>query len=507
MIMKIKLNKTIRAISFSIGLILFSANTYALQSYSVDTDTIDSQQMVSGDSVFVDIETALSIAMSESPTIKVADMEIEKKKYTKKSTQAALFPQIDLVGQYTRTIKKQTMYLDGGFGGAMGGDIDPTQFTPEELKIVDVINRVLSGPAPDPADEPEGAEGIQFGRSNMWTAGAVVNLPIIVPSLWKNIQLTSIDIELAVEQSRSSKIELANQVKQAFYGVLLAQDSYNVYKKTFDTESEVLQDIQLKFNQGLVAEYDLITASVRLQNIIPEMLQTKNSVQLAILRLKALMGIDLEVPLGIKGSLNNYENEMYAELLDVNLSLVNNSDLRQIDLQVEQLKKVYELRTSQYLPTLTANFSYQYMSQNNDFRFKDYRWDPYATAGVTLAIPIFDGGKKHNDIKEAKLTVDQVKLQREDAERQIKLMLQNQINQIAKSIEQVNSLKSAKEQAEKGYEIALKRYETGMGTIVDVNQAALGVTNTGLQYNNAIYDYVTAKSELEKVIGVDQAIF
>ena len=177
--------------------------------------------------------------MSESPTIKVADMEIEKKKYTKKSTRAALFPQIDIVGQYTRTIKKQTMYLDGGFGGGIGGDVDPTQFTPEELKIVDVINRVLSGPAPDPADEPEEAEGIQFGRSNMWTAGAVVNLPIIVPSLWKNIQLTSIDIELAVEQSRSSKIELANQVKQAFYGVLLAQDSYNVYKKTFDTESEV----------------------------------------------------------------------------------------------------------------------------------------------------------------------------------------------------------------------------------------------------------------------------
>ncbi len=289
--------------------------------------------------------------------------------------------------------------------------------------------------------------------------------------------------------------------------MLLAQDSYNVYKKTFDTESAVLKDIQYKYDQGLVAEYDLITAGVRLQNIIPEMLQTKNAVQLAILQLKALMGVDLEVPLGIKGSLENYENEMYADLLDSDLSLMNNSDLRQIDLQLEQLKKVYELRTSEYLPTLTANFNYQYMSQNNDFRFKDYRWDPYATAGVTLSIPIFDGGRKHNDIKEAKLSVDQVKLQREDAERQIKLMLQNQINQIANSIEQVNSLKTAKEQAEKGYEIALKRYETGMGTIVDVNQAALGLTNTGLQYNNAIYDYVSAKSELEKVIGADQPIF
>lgn len=505
MIMKVKLNKTLQTISLTVGLFLFSAIIYAQQPVSMSADVAKTNKL-GGDSLIIDIETALSIAINESPTIKVADMEIQKKKYTKKSTQAALFPQIDAVGQYTRTIKKQTMYLDGGFGSSMGIDVDPSDFSADEMEVVKVLQKVLGGSAVEPEEE-ETTEGIQFGRSNMWTAGAVVNLPIIVPSLWRNIQLTSIDIELAVEQSRSSKIELANQVKQAFYGVLLAQDSYNVYKKTFDIESTVLKDIQNKFDQGLVAEYDLITASVRLQNIIPEMLQTKNAVQLAILRLKALMGLDLEVPLGIVGSLDNYEDEMYAQLLDINLSLVNNSDLRQIDLQIEQLKKVYELRTSQYLPTLTANFNYQYMSQNNDFRFKDYRWDPYATAGLTLAIPIFDGGRKHNEIKEAKLSVDQAKLQREDAERQIKLMLQNQINQIAKSIEQVNSLKTAREQAEKGYEIAVKRYETGMGTIVDVNQASLGLTNTGLQYNNAIYDYVSAKSELEKVIGADQPIF
>ena len=502
--MKVKLNKTIRAISLSIGLFLFTATMYAQEEpLSVSTDSLAAYQ--STDSLIVDIETALEIAMSESPTIKVAEMEIDKKQYTKKSTQASLFPQIDAVGQYTRTIKKQTMYMDNGFGSMLGGDIDPNDFTPDEMEIVQVLGKVLGG-AEEP-DEKESADGIQFGRSNSWSAGVVVDLPIIVPSLWKNIQLTSIDVEMAVEKSRSSKIELANQVKKAFYGVLLAQDSYNVYKKTFDTESEVLKDIQNKFDQGLVAEYDLITASVRLQNIIPEMLQTRNAVQLAILQLKALMGIDLEVPLGIEGSLENYEDKMYADLLDADLSLINNSDLRQIDLQIEQLKKVYELRTAEYLPTLTANLNYQYMSQNNDFRFSDYKWDPYATAGITLAIPIFDGGRKHNNRKEAKLSIEQVKMQREDAERQIRLMIQNQINQIAKSIEQVNSLKTAKKQAEKGYEIAVKRYETGMGTIVDVNQAALGVTNTGLQYNNAIYDYVTAKSELEKVIGADQPIF
>ena len=242
--MKVKLNKTIRAISLSMGLFLFSATMYAQEPMSIAAPAQAIDEAVN-DSLIIDIETALSIAMNESPTIKIAHMEIEKKEYTKKSTQSALYPQIDAVGQYTRTIKKQTMYMDGGFGSMLGADLDPTDFTPEELKIVNVLGKILGGSS-EPTEEEE-AEGIQFGRSNMWSAGVVVNLPIIVPSLWKNIQLTSIDVELAVEQSRSSKIELANQVKKAFYGALLAQDSYNVYKKTFDTESEVLKDIQNKF--------------------------------------------------------------------------------------------------------------------------------------------------------------------------------------------------------------------------------------------------------------------
>ena len=59
------------------------------------------------------------------------------------------------------------------------------------MKIVNVLGKILGGSEPT---EEEEAEGIQFGRSNMWSAGVVVNLPIIVPSLWKNIQLTSIDV-------------------------------------------------------------------------------------------------------------------------------------------------------------------------------------------------------------------------------------------------------------------------------------------------------------------------
>ena len=74
---------------------------------------------------------------------------------------------------------------------------------------------------------------------------------------------------------------------------------------------------------------------------------------------------------------------------------------------------------------------------------------------------------------------------------------------MAKSMEQVVASESAVEQARKGYQITQKRYETGMGTIVEVNAAALAITNAELQYRNAIYDYLAAKADLEKTLGYD----
>ncbi|MDK2838396.1 MAG: outer membrane protein, partial [Bacteroidota bacterium] len=185
------------------------------------------------DSLSIDLNTALEIALSENPNIKIADMEITKKQYAKKSAYGALLPEINLIGQYQRTIKKQTMYLDGGF---FGGDIDPTQYTPEELKVVEVLGKMMT-----PA---EGAQdGIQVGRWNMYTGGLNVSLPLVVPSLWKNIQMSEIDIQTSMEQARSSKINLVNQVTKSFYSLMLAHDSYMLFRKTYVTDSINLENI------------------------------------------------------------------------------------------------------------------------------------------------------------------------------------------------------------------------------------------------------------------------
>jgi outer membrane protein TolC len=69
------------------------------------------------------------------------------------------------------------------------------------------------------------------------------------------------------------------------------------------------------------------------------------------------------------------------------------------------------------------------------------------------------------------------------------------------SAEQLESNKSAVELAEKGLEISQKRYDVGKGTILELTNSQVSLTNTKLTYNNSIYDYLVAKSDLNKVLG------
>lgn len=219
------------------------------------------------DTLKLDLGKALEIALSENPTVKVADKEIQKKKYARKGSYASLFPQISFAGDYNRTLKKQVMYMDFDMGDMGGGSL------------------------PEGTDMSSMDEGFEVGRSNNWSLGFNASMPLVNASLWKSLSISALDVELAVEQARSSKIAMVNQVKKSFYAVLLASDSYRVFKQSYDNAMENYLDIKRKYEQGTVAEYDLIRADVTVKNTEPNLLQAENSLTLAKWQLKALLGM------------------------------------------------------------------------------------------------------------------------------------------------------------------------------------------------------------------------
>jgi outer membrane protein TolC len=296
---------------------------------------------------------------------------------------------------------------------------------------------------------------------------------------------------------------MVNSIRKAYYGVLLAKDALHVFQESHDNAVLSYNDINNKFKQGIVSEFDLIRADVNVKNIKPNLIQAQNAYNLATLSLKALMGIDMEQEITIPGSLLDYETGLYSEVLGVDRSLDQNSDLKKFDIQTEQLHKTLEVYKAQYLPTIAITGNYMYMSMNNDFRFGDYKWNPYSTVSLNISIPIFDGLKKSNDIRQTRTTLEQMKWQREDVVRNLQLAVNSNVSNMTNYVEQVFSTKDVVVQAKKGYEISQKLYDTGMGTLLDLNTAQLGLTQASLAFTQAIYNFLTSKADLDKTLGID----
>lgn len=419
-----------------------------------------------GDTLRLTLNQALEIALSDNPTIKVADQEIRLKKTANKEAYAGLFPEVSLTGSYQRAVKKQTMAMD--FGGE--------------------------------------TTTIKMGRNNTYNGGINVSLPVFAPALYKSISLTESDIDLAVEKARSSRISMVNQVTKAYYQLLLSQDSYAVLKKSYDQSEANYNVVKAKYEQGSVSEYDKIRAEVQMRNMAPTVVSARNGVSLARLQLKVLMGMEPEVEIAVTGNLKDYELVMFQQQLDDRtFNLSNNTDLRQLTLNAELLDKNLKLQRTNFMPTLGASFNYMYTSMNENFRIAHYDWFPYSTLGLSLTIPLFKAGN-YTKLKQTKIQMHQLAENKINVERQLQMQATNYMNNMSASAEQVVSNKESVLQAEKGREIARKRYEVGKGTILELNDSEVALTEAQLIYHQAIYDYLVAKTDLDQVLGVEPAV-
>ena len=417
--------------------------------------------MISHAQTKITLNEAIEIALSESNSIKIAEMTIEKTGYAQKGAYSALYPNISASGNYQRTLKRQVMVME------MNGQ----------------------------------PMSIEVGTANNVTAGLSAAMPLVNAQLWQSLKLSALDVELAIEQARSSRISMVSQVKQAFYSVLLAKEAYNVYKEVHDNAQKNFEDIEKKYNVGKASEFEYLRAKVNVNNSEPEVYSAENAVVLAIWQLKAIMGIDLATEIDVVGALSDYANEMTVSLAsNETVSFENNTNLLQLQLQDEMLSRTIKMTKYQYIPTLSASFSYNYMAMGNTF---DMNWNPYSIVALSLNIPIFDGFLKHNNIRQYQKTQDILRLNIEDAERNLNIALENYRDKMNTSVKRYTAAETTLEMAQKSYNISEKMYELGKATLVELNDAQLALTQAQLTMSQAIYQYMTNKAAIDELMGVE----
>lgn len=451
--------------------------------------------------VVISLEQALKIALSENIAVKVADKEIERTKYAKKGTYASLFPQIDATGSYQRTIKKQVMYMDFDMSSFGGGSAAGSGSTGSGTAGTGEGSGTGSGST---ASSSKNNGGLEVGRWNTWSAGLSASMPVVNAQLWKSIKISGMDVELAVEKARASRLDMVSQVKNAYYAVLFSKEAFNVYKEVYENAMTNYAETEKKYNVQKATDLDMARAKTNVANAIPNVYNAESSIILALWQLKAVMGIDLEMNIDVEGAIEDYSEYMTSDVTKADsISLDRNSTMKQLEIQANELAQSIKAQQYAYIPTLALAFNYSYNAMTNDFNFKEYRWTPYSYVGVSLSIPIFSGGKRLNQVRQARNSYEQMRLQMTSTERNLKISIRQALNTMETNVKSYDAAKDAVASAEKAYSIAEKSYEVGRATLTDLNDAQLALTQARLAESQAVYNFIVAKTQLEQTLGQD----
>lgn len=422
------------------------------------------------------LDDCIKIALNDNPSIKINEMELERVDYAKKETLGKLFPEISFTGQYTRNIALQTIYIDAGAMGAMGG-------------------------ATGDAAQDSKPKGMKMGRENTYTTGFNATVPIIVPSLWKTLKLNDNQILQNLETSRANKLSLVNQVKNAYYALLLARDSRKVIEQNHNTAKAHADIYQKKYELGTASEFDMLRANVEVTNLEPAILEAENAITKLELQLKVLMGMNAEIEIAPSQSLDEFKGVMYEHAIATDTSLVYNTALKSMDLQTDNLKKMLDVQKASWYPTLTGSANYMWNSMSNGSPFKNFMWNPMSSVGLTLAVPLFQGGQRYYKQKQAEIAVREMKWKREDLERSLHSQVKVQIDILNKSIKQVESNNAGVKQATKASEIKNKSFKIGAASFIELRDTEDALLSAQLSYYQAIYNYLVADSDLEYLLG------
>ena len=410
--------------------------------------------------VDLNLQKAIEIALAENPTIKIADKDIRLKEIADKEAWQSLLPTVSSQLALQHSIKVAAIKTPNG-----------------EFKM--------------------GKDGTTTA-----TGGITLSLPIYAPAVYQNMKLTKDDILLAQEKARSSRLSLVNQVTKAYYAALLAKDSRDVIQRSYDVSKENFDVVDKKFQVGKVSEYDKISAEVQMRSMNSSVTSAQTGLELAILQLKVLMGINTDFDIVINDSLKAYENSVTLANTESNTNEIeNNSSLRQIDMNMGLLKRTDKILHANFLPTIGMQISGMYQSySNDDWNVFGYKYSPSSTLSRSVNIPIFTASN-WTKLKSSKIKMEQLSDTRVNTVRQLNMAAQSYRKNMLTSISKLESDRQAVMQADKAVSISAKRYDVGKGTILELNQSETALTQAELTYHQSIFDFLTNKADLDYTLG------
>jgi outer membrane protein TolC len=319
----------------------------------------------------------------------------------------------------------------------------------------------------------------------------------------EGLNLAEMDVS---EEQRS----LIVNIKEAFYGYILARELVSVQEETLAQREDTLRVARERYEAGLVADFEVLSAESDVENFKPEVISARNQVELALLAVKDLLnitdteGYDLELIGELSPVYFDFDRQ---ELID--MALGNNYELKQYRSSVNFAQYQESLKKSEKLPIINAFSNYNIQSTfDTATGTNDYSdWDDLLTVGVNVSVPLsalIPYSRESAEKVKSSLDLAALNTNLSSIETGIRIGIESLLLKIKEEEAKINSSLKTEELASRLYESARDQFANGYITRLELREAEIRLNSSRTGYLTAVFNYISALYDLLNIVGIHE---
>mgnify|MGYP002624504163 CR=1 FL=1 len=282
-----------------------------------------------------------------------------------------------------------------------------------------------------------------------------------------------------------------------YFDVLQYRNLIEVYEEEVVTLQEHLRNVNAQFRVGTVAKVDVLESQVELANAMQNLVNIQNNYDVAVANLNNYIGLPADTIIRPQDTLTYRRYD--ASLGDCTAyALENRPDAAMADYAVKRAESAKKSAKAGWLPQVSASVSKGLTNEDLINHKLSDQW----TAGISASWNIFDGGITRAQVNQADAAITRAQEEAAQVREQIQLEVQSAFLQLHAAEKNIATTQASVALGEENYKIAQVRYAAGVGTNLDVMDASEKLTEARSNYFTALYNYNTAKANLDKAMGV-----
>lgn len=448
------------------------------------------------------LDDCVNYALTNNPQIKVAQLAVADADWRIKENTATGLPQVSAGATYTGFLQRgglpsSALSFGGGGGSPLPADL---QQALSNASLSDLPGWIFSQFQSDPDSK------IFFSPVHSVAGTISANQLIFNNSYLLALKAARFYRLYANDQLNVARQTVRHQVTDAYLPALLISESLGTLDLNISNLEKLLAETREVNKAGFVEQLDVDRLELSLATLRSERGSLARQQEMVVNALKMTMGMAVSEQINLSDNVD----KLLAASGDADLTSPVNFQNRPEYVQLLRGRELGGIQVDLYrkpwLPTVAGFVQYQANYQGG-FGAKDAdgfnKWYliPSAVAGISVSVPIYNGGGSKASRQRALITVQTIEAQRAMLENAINLEVENARKQYLNAQERVQNQVKNLDLAKRIYDTTQTKYKAGVGSSFELVSAEQGLYAAQQAVMQARFDLLTAKVAVKKALG------